>query len=312
MSGRLLRIAILCGGSSAEAEVSRQSAAQIEATLVSIGHTTQLIELDTRAIPQLLEFAPEVVFPALHGPPGEDGTVQGLLEMLALPYVGSDVRGSAIAMDKAIAKDVFRRLGLPVANELIIQPDEDVSLAALRVERELGSQVAIKPLRQGSAIGVVLLPEGGDLEKALKEVSRFGPCMVEPFIQGREITAGILELDQVLTPFPLIEITTAPGQWYDYDNRYTPGDSNHELPAQLSPETTKSIQRVALSAHQGLGLRDLSRADFIVDDAEQVTLLEVNTLPGMTPVSLYPEGAEASGYPFEDLLDRLVRQAANR
>ena len=121
-----------------------------------------------------------------------------------------------------------------------------------------------------------------------------------------------MELDQVLTPFPLIEITTAPGQWYDYDNRYTPGASKHELPAQLSPETTKSIQRVALSAHQGLGLRDLSRADFIVDDAEQVTLLEVNTLPGMTPVSLYPEGAEASGYPFEDLLDRLVRQAANR
>ena len=164
-----LRVAILAGGSSAEAQVSRNSATQIEQALVDSGHKTQIIELNDQCVQALLTMQPDVVFPALHGPPGEDGTVQGMLEMLRLPYVGSDVRGSALAMDKAIAKSVFFRQGLPVSEDYTVRPGDDLSAAAEAIQAQLGDRVALKPLNQGSAIGVQLLPNGGDIAAALQE-----------------------------------------------------------------------------------------------------------------------------------------------
>ena len=309
----MLRVAVLMGGTSAEAEVSRNSAAQVAAALEARGHETHLVELDPNLTTVLLELEPDVVFPALHGPPGEDGTVQGYLEQLGLAYVGSGVRGCALAMDKSVAKLIFAQIGLPVLNEVSVSPDDDLVERIDVIHKSLGERIVIKPLNQGSAIGVSLLANGGDPTPALKTALAFGPCMVEPFFMGREITVGILDLPpnkpQLL---PVIEIRTATDEWYDYENRYKAGQSEHIIPAKLSKSCQEKLQSIALQAHQALGLRDLSRADFIVTDDEEIMLLEVNALPGMTPTSLYPDGAAYLGLSFEALVDSLSKKAAAR
>ncbi len=307
-----LTVAVLMGGPSAEAEVSRNSAEQVSQGLRSAGHAATLVELDERCGSSLMTLAPDVVFPALHGPPGEDGTVQGFLEILGLPYVGSDVHGSAVAMDKHIAKHVFRDAGLPVADGRVVSPGDDLESCAREISAHLGPGVVIKPLCQGSAIGVTPLPNGGNVAAALTAALDFGACLVEPYVMGREITVGVLERNAQLEPHPVIEIETATDEWYDYTNRYTAGQSRHIMPALLPDDVSRQLQDIAVCAHEVLGLRDLSRADFIVGDNDEITLLEVNTLPGMTPTSLYPEGAAALGLEFPALMDHLVQQAHQR
>ncbi|MFT7652461.1 MAG: D-alanine-D-alanine ligase [Candidatus Azotimanducaceae bacterium] len=308
-----LRIAVLMGGTSAEAEVSRNSASQVSAALEASGHDAHLVELDQNLTTALLELAPDVVFPALHGPPGEDGTVQGYLEQLGFAYVGSGVRGCALAMDKSVAKLIFAQVGLPVLDEVIVAPNDNLAERIEVIHASLGEKIVIKPLNQGSAIGVSLLANGGDPTDALTAALSFGPCMVEPFFMGREITVGILDIPpNHPQPHPVIEIRTASDEWYDYKNRYQAGQSEHIIPADLSKSCQQELQSIALLAHQALGLRDLSRADFIVTEEEEIMLLEVNALPGMTPTSLYPDGAAHIGFSFESLVDALSKQAAAR
>jgi D-alanine-D-alanine ligase len=309
-----LNVAVLMGGPSAEAEVSRMSAREVAAALEAAGHRARRIELDGNCARSLLALAPDVVFPALHGPPGEDGTVQGFLELLGLPCVGSGVHGSAVAMDKSLAKAMFRRVGLPVAEELVVGPHADLEEAAARIVDTMGDRVVIKPLRQGSALGTTRMPNGGDVLDGLAEALRYGHgVLVEPFVLGREITVGVLDLHDALpVATPVIEIRTAVDEWYDYENRYTPGKSEHVIPAPLPRAVLEELQRIALEAHRVLGLRDLSRADFLVTDSDGIVLLEVNTLPGMTPTSLFPDGAAALGLDFPALTDALVRSALAR
>ncbi|MEM7001376.1 MAG: D-alanine--D-alanine ligase [Pseudomonadota bacterium] len=319
MTSQPLKIAVLKGGYAAEAEVSRNSAREVNNALLEAGHNSQCIELDDQCAANLLKMTPDVVFPALHGPPGEDGTVQGFLEIMQLAYVGSSVRGSALAMDKALAKSIFRKAGLPILGGHVVSSTDNLEQSAANIIDELGPRLALKPLNQGSAIGVQLLPNGGDLPSALAAVLEYGPALVEPFVMGREITVGVLQHDRVAVTdkpsyevHPVIEIVTASGEWYDYTNRYAAGKSDHIIPAALSNECTSAIQAIAVQAHIELGLKDLSRADFIVTDNEEIYLLEVNTLPGMTPTSLYPDGARYLGYSFPELLDLLVKQAYQR
>lgn len=307
-------VAVLMGGPSAEAEVSRNSAAEVAAALSRAGYETERVELDAQAVDRLRTLSPDAVFPALHGPPGEDGTVQGFLEILGLPYVGSGVHGSAVAMDKSIAKSVFGRAGLPIAEDLLFPADADPARAKEKILETFGDRVVIKPLSQGSAIGVTPIANGGDLMPGLTAALALGDgILVEPYVLGREITVGVLDLHgQTARPFPVIEIRTAADQWYDFTNRYAAGGSDHVIPAPLPDALTAELQRIALDAHVALGLRDLSRADFIVTDADEIVLLEVNTLPGMTPTSLYPDGARAIGISFEALMDQLVQSALAR
>ncbi len=307
-------VTVLMGGPSAEAEVSRSSAREVAAALESAGYAASLLELDRQAAPALLKQCPDAVFPALHGPPGEDGTVQGLLEILALPYVGSDVHGSAAAMDKAVAKALFVRAGLPVAEDLLIPSGTDPAEARERILGTLGDRVVIKPLSQGSAIGVTPMANGGDLTPGLTTALALGGgVLVERYVVGLELTVGILDLHgEQPVAFPVIEIRTPADAWYDYEHRYAEGGSEHVMPAPLDEATTARLQEVALAAHRALGLRDLSRADFILTDAGEPVLLEVNTLPGMTPTSLYPDGARGVGMDFTRLVDALVRSAMRR
>ena len=306
-----LTVAVLAGGDSPEAEVSRSSAAGVVAALKKRGHRPHTVEAGADLVRELQANRPDVVFPMLHGPPGEDGTVQGLLAMLGFPFVGSDVQGCAVAMDKHVAKALFRAEGLPVAEDVLVAADAEPEAAACAVQAALGDRVAIKPRRQGSALGLTPLPDGGDLVEPLRAALAFGDgVLVERFTPGREITVGVLhEHGQPAMALPVIEIAVAEGEWYDYRNRYTPGRSEHRAPT-LPAVQLADLQALAVRAHHCLGLRDLSRADFIVGNA--ICLLEVNALPGMTPTSLYPDACRTHGIDFEELADRLVRSAVRR
>ena len=270
------------------------------------------IELDENIAEALDRLSPDVVFPVLHGPPGEDGTLQGFLEIMGYRYVGSDVHSSAMAMDKIVAKQVFREAGLPVAEQCVILREAPVTASIDRVLQQLGKSVVVKPARQGSAIGVSLIDNIEQLHNAV--VSAFehdNRLLVEEKIIGREITVGVIDTELGARPFPVIEITTPEGSWYDFDHRYTQGGSEHIIPADISPQMSNELQRIAVSAHEVLGCRDLSRADFIITDNETY-LLEVNTMPGMTPTSLYPDGAKGYGLEFPELVKYLIERAASR
>ena len=309
-----INVAVVAGGESAEAEVSRSSAAEVVKVLRRRHTTVTLLELDESLADALADAEPEVVFPVLHGPPGEDGTLQGFLETLGYPYVGSDVHGSALGMDKHASKALFRAAGLPVLDDLLIRPDDDPGAAITAIKARFGDAVVVKPSSQGSALGTTPMPNGGNVHDAIAGAMRFGgPVMIEPFAAGREITVGVLDLEgEPPAAWPVIEIVTATDEWYDYENRYTPGQSEHIVPAPLTDGTNAALRRIAISGHRALGLRDLSRADFIVTDDDEIWLLEINTMPGMTPTSLYPDGARAAGYDFESLVDALVRSAFRR
>jgi D-alanine-D-alanine ligase len=305
---KTVKVAVLAGGKSTEAAVSRSSAAEVSKALASNYDQIRQYELDADLPRALLDERPDVVFPVLHGPPGEDGTVQGFLEILGLPYVGSGVQASATAMDKSIAKAVFRRAGLPVCADRVYPPGTPISDACRDTLAHLGDRVVIKPLRQGSAIGVTPVMNGGDLAAPFATAFALGNgVLVEPFVFGMEVTVGVLDLHGTTArAFETIEVRTPVGTWYDYEHRYTVGQSEHVIPAPLSAACRERLQRIALTAHATLGCSDLSRADFIVTDNEEIVLLEVNTLPGMTPTSLYPDGARALGLDFAQLVDALV------
>lgn len=310
-----MKVAVLAGGTSAEAEVSRSSAAGVARALEERRHEVTVVEVDEQLVETLGALAPDVVFPVLHGPPGEDGTIQGLLAMLGLPFVGSGVHGCAVAMDKHVAKALFRAAGLPVAADVLIEPCTAVDAALARIAAVFGAPhtgVVVKPLRQGSALGVTPVPAGEPLGEPLRDALRFGDgVLVERFVAGREITVGVLdEHGSEPLALPVIEIVVAAGEWYDFVNRYTVGKSEHVIPPDLPEETLDTLQEMALRAHRCLGLRDLSRADFVV--GADVCLLEVNALPGMTPTSLYPDACQAIGIDFGDLADRLVQSALRR
>lgn len=316
-----LVIAIIEGGPSSEAAVSRSSAAGVAAALTSAGHRPRRLALDATLPAALLRIAPDVVFPVAHGALGEDGALQGLLEVLELAYVGSGVLASALACNKVAAKRVFRSLGLPVAEDATVRRGEDLGKAAGRLRALLGAAVVVKPHAQGSAIGVTRIPgeaSDADLVRALEmALSLDEVALCERFVVGKEVTCGVIDAPALGPPraLPPTEIRAKLADFYDFRSRYGTGGSEHVCPAHLPAHVIAAVRDVALAAHQALGCRDLSRVDFLVGDggnADRVTLLEVNTLPGMTPTSLFPEAAAVGGIPMAALCDGLARAAQER
>lgn len=314
-----LKVAVVHGGPSSEAEVSRASAAAIAGALAEAGHTVARLELDA-ALPEALRTGGhDVVFPAVHGAVGEDGCLQGLLEILGLPYVGSGVLPSALAMDKAIARKVFAAEGLPIARGTSVARGggEDERTAARRVRAELGRAVVVKPSGSGSAIGVTRVAADADDEEAAAAVAKVwelgAVAVVERFVVGREVTCGVLDVAGQARALPPTEIVAPKDAFYTYQARYAPGRSVHVCPAELGDARVRRVQELAILAHRALGCRDLSRVDFVVGDAEgDLVVLEVNTLPGFTGTSLYPEAAAVDGLAFPALCDLLVRNARSR
>lgn len=294
------RVAVLMGGLSAERAVSLSSGRECAAALRVAGY--DVVEIDARAdlAARLVASAPDVVFNALHGRWGEDGCVQGLLEWMRLPYTHSGVLASALAMDKARAKDAFRAAGLPVADSVL------APAAEVRTRHVLPPPYVVKPNNEGSSVGIHLVLEGANAPPAL------GPdmpdvVMVESYVAGRELTVTIMG-DRALA---VTDIVTE--GWYDYDAKYRPGGSRHVLPADLPAEITAACLEMSLVAHRALGCRGLSRADFRWDAARGragLVLLEINTQPGMTPTSLSPEQAALRGIDMPALCRWLVEDAS--
>jgi D-alanine-D-alanine ligase len=316
-----LRVAVIQGGPSAEAEVSRRSAKGVRSALAGAGHEVLSLELDAGLAAGLASAAPDVVFPVVHGSVGEDGCLQGMLEVLGLPYVGSGVLASALAYDKVFAKQVFRAHRLPTAADATVARGEDIERAAARVRNELGPAIVVKPHAQGSAIGVTRLgveTAASDWVAAFEKALALGEiALCERFVVGREITCGVIDAAPFgeTRSFSPTEIVAKAADFYDFTSRYGQGASAHTCPANLPPGVTDRVRDVALRAHRALGCRDLSRADFVVGDGGDqtaVTLLEVNTLPGMTPTSLFPEAAMVAGISMQDLCDGLARAALAR
>jgi len=304
----MTRVAVLYGGISTEREVSLVSGHQVILALRQAGYAVVSIEVneDLHAVIAALEPKPDVVFNALHGRFGEDGAMQGVLDWLNIPYTHSGVCASAMAMDKAAAKAMFAAAGLPVP------PGRVVTLAELAASDPLPLPYVVKPLNEGSSVGVEIMRAGDNRRAAVVAGWRFGPyAMVEEFIPGRELTVGVLG-DRALV---VTEIAPRSG-FYDYEAKYADGGSSHLVPAPVHPQTYARTLDLALAAHRALGCRGATRADFRYDDTAgepgRLVLLEVNTQPGLTPTSLLPEQAAHLGMNFAQLCAWMVENAACR
>ena len=330
-----MRVTVLTGGTSAERDVAIASAVQIIGALRSRGHEVAVVDTARGYIPAVDErsllsggvgIAPpsidqlqaleqglllsglanlaavrdaDVLFLALHGGRGEDGTLQTLLEMVGVPYTGSGRLGSAMAMDKDVSKRLFRMAGVPTADWVMAPADRD------RVGRDFGWPVVVKPSKQGSTVGLTVVKGPGDYEEAVALARRYDDeVMIERFVPGRELTVGVLEGRALAVGeiIPRHEI-------FDYECKYTPGMSQKIFPADLPSSVATECGRLALLAHEALKLGGYSRVDFRLTPAGEVFCLEVNTLPGMTATSLMPQSARAVGIEFPELCERICRTA---
>jgi len=311
MAGKKLTVALLAGGKSAEREVSLKSGDQVFRALDKERY--EILRYDPRDdLPRLAQDAGriDVALIILHGRLGEDGTIQGFLDLLNIPYQGSGVLGSALAMNKVLSKQLYVQAGLPTAPFVVM--DRTGSKAALHMFDQLGLPVVVKPEHEGSSIGLSIVRSPEQFPQALEDAWQFDRrCLVEKFIAGMEITGGVLGNDSLLA-LPLIEIVPSSGhEFFDYSAKYSPGASDEICPARLSPELTAKAQDYARRAHQALCCRGYSRTDMIVSD-DEIFVLETNTIPGMTETSLFPQSAAVAGFPFSTLLDRLIELALER
>ena len=301
MSGKAYpRVAVLMGGRSAEREVSLVSGRECAAALRVAGYEAIEVDAGPDLVARLIEIKPDVVFNALHGRWGEDGCVQGLLEWLGLPYTHSGVLASALAMDKSRAKAAYRAAGLPVVESVLADK------AAVQAGHVLAPPYVVKPNNEGSSVGVYIVHEAANGPPQLSDAMP-ARVMVETYAPGRELTCAVLG-DRALA---VTDIVTE--GWYDYDAKYTAGGSRHVVPADLPDEITAACMDYALRAHRALGCSGLSRTDFRWDEARGVAglvLLETNTQPGMTPMSLAPEQAAYVGMSFPELCRWIVEDAS--
>lgn len=294
------RIGVLAGGTSAEREVSLRSGAAVHKALVSRGYNAVFIDQDHRVAHALEEQGVELVFIALHGGHGENGALQGLLEVLGIPYTGSGVLASSLAMDKEMSKLVFREHGLAIAPYLILQQDEAASLTIA-----FPLPWVVKPTAEGSSIGVTIVKSADALPAALAEAFRFGrKVIIEQYIAGKEIQIGILG-DRALGGVEVRPKT----EFYSYEAKYTSGMTEYILPPEITSADYAALQVAALRAHQALGCAGASRVDFILAADGTPYILEVNTVPGLTETSLLPKIAGLAGMSFADLVEEMVRRA---
>jgi len=298
-------VVVLMGGPSAEREVSLSTGAECAKALRGEGYDVVELDAGPDLAARLVEIAPDICFNALHGPLGEDGCVQGLLEWLRIPYTHSGVLASALAMDKARAKQVFRAHGLPVCDS-VIAPKSQVMAAHV-----LPPPYVVKPNNEGSSVGVYLVAEGANTPPVLS-ADMPDEVMVEAFAPGRELTVSVMG-DGPDDPGALVVTDILTDGWYDYDAKYKPGGSRHVVPADIPAEITEACLRMAMTAHRALGCRGVSRTDFRWDEAKGLSglvVLETNTQPGMTATSLTPEQAQERGISFGALCRWLVEDAS--
>jgi D-alanine-D-alanine ligase len=305
-AGTKERVAVVMGGNSAEREISIRSGSEVVRALNSLGYDAQPLDYDDRFLDALRQLKPDLVFIALHGPGGEDGHVQALLEYLSIPYTGSGLEAAALSMDKHLTKKLLAAEGLPTP----VWDLFDLTGGTLPLlPGSLDLPLVIKPRFEGSAVGVAIVHTHEEWTSAMLEASKsYAQILAEEYLEGREFTCAVLGEEAL----PIVEIVANRDGFYSYEAKYEPGGSTHIVPAPIDEDLAARLQMLALSAHRLLGLRDYSRTDFIVTPDQRPYMLEINSLPGLTPVSLVPDACAAVGISFEALIDRLVGYARVR
>jgi D-alanine-D-alanine ligase len=307
------RVAVLKGGRSMEREVSLRSGANVEAALRRLGHEVIPVDADPSLVRTLRAERPDVVFVAMHGKGGEDGTVQELLEILDIRYTGSGVQACARAMDKVMAKAIFASAGIATPPAFAFGESAFRELGAadalMEIEARLGLPLVVKPAKQGSALGISVAREPNDVPRALMTALSFDDhVLLEQFVPGREIAVTVLGTDDP-EALPAVEALLT-GDFYDFEARYTPGMTELVAPADLQPGLAEEVSRIALACYAEIGCRGFGRVDMIIDADEQVWVLEINAIPGMTDTSLLPKAAMAAGLSFDDVIERVLADAS--
>ncbi len=308
------KIVVVMGGPSTEAEVSRRSGTAILNALKSKGYNAEGLELDPVNFPkQIVESGADFVFNALHGRFGEDGIIQGTLDMLGIPYTSSGVKAAAVTMDKVATKRFFMAEGIPTPRAHTYFRFEygkrDLSEEILQ---EFGLPVVVKASSQGSSIGVIIVEKAEELDSALQEAFKYdSEILVEEFIKGRELTVAVWGNEEHYETLPIIEITTVTGR-YDYETKYKVGASSHIIPAPIPEEVAKAVNSIAIRACAVCGCVGMARVDFMLDEMNEPYAIEINTVPGMTETSLVPDAGRAAGIEFPELCSRILAMAGYR
>ena len=293
------RIGVLMGGFSSERDISLKTGNLVAASLKKMGYDVVTIDVGRDLPYQLINNHVEVAFIALHGRYGEDGCMQGLLEVMGITYTGSGVVSSAICMDKLLSKKVFEYHNIPTPKYYIYSREKGDNSTAARYP------VVVKPCREGSTIGISIASKGAELDNAIGNALQYGDdVIIEEYIDGMEVTAGILNNKAL----PLVEIIPKEG-FYDFRTKTTGGMAEYVVPAKLSPYITENIKAIALQAHKAAGCCYVSRVDFRVDPAGQPYVLEINTIPGMTETSLLPRAAGVAGFGYDKLVEMILSSA---
>ena len=308
------KIVVVMGGTSTEAEISRQTGTAILKALQSKGYNAEGMELNPPTFAEDIKKSNcAIVFNALHGKYGEDGVLQGTLDMLGIPYTGSGVLAAAVTMDKAATKRVCVAEGISTPRSHAYHRFEmqQRDLTA-EIMEEFGLPVVVKASSQGSSIGVYIVEQLADLTKALQEAFKYDEeVLVEQFINGMEMTVAVWGNEEQKEAFPIIEITTESGR-YDYASKYTKGASHHIIPAPVSEEKTREIQALAVKTFTACGCRGVARVDMMLGEDGTPYVIEVNSVPGMTELSLVPDAGRAMGIEFPELCERILAMAGYR
>lgn len=304
------RVALLAGGRSGERQISLMSGRGAKEALEEAGFiVTELDPANKDDLKSLIDGDFNIAFLCLHGKYGEDGAMQGFLEVIGLPYIGSNVWSSALAMDKAKTKVFYTQHGILTPVSITINSSDDLNLDA--IIDDIGETCVVKPSKEGSTLGVFIVKGKNELEKAIQDALTFDDqVLIESYIKGKELTVAVIGNEDARA-LPIIEIIPT-GDFYDFDSKYKPGGSSHVCPAELDDEITETIKESAILAHHALGCKGVSRTDFILDENGKAWALETNTLPGMTATSLLPDAARASGQTFSELCKELIELALEK
>ncbi|MGD9571972.1 MAG: D-alanine--D-alanine ligase [Thermoleophilia bacterium] len=309
-----MRVAVLKGGRSLEREVSLRSGANAEAALRRLGHDVLEVDVDQHLVRTLRGERPDAAFLALHGRGGEDGTVQELLEILEIPYTGPGVLACERAMDKVVAKAHFEAAGIATPPSYAFRQDAFRELGAgealTDIRERLGLPLVVKPAKQGSALGISVAHEPGEIPAALMSALSYDDrVLLERFVPGRELAVSVLGTSEPWA-LPVVEAIPLERDFYDFEARYTPGLTDLVAPARLPDHVAQEAARVAIDCFRALGCRGVSRVDMILDPDERLWVLEINAIPGMTDTSLLPKAAEAAGLGFDEVVERILADAA--
>ncbi|OYD15670.1 hypothetical protein CH330_05015 [candidate division WOR-3 bacterium JGI_Cruoil_03_51_56] len=303
---RKRRIGVLMGGWSSEREISLLSGQRVLKSLNDQGYQSLGIDINRTFADQIRNAKIDIAFIVLHGRPGEDGTIQGFLELQGILYTGSRVTASSIGMDKLVTKMLFKQAGIPTPDYLLVDEEGDISLALTKAEERFGYPMIVKPRAEGSSVGIELLPGRRGAANLCQRVQRgFGDFIIEEFISGMIATVGILG-EEVL---PILEVMPRRQKFYNYEAKYTRGETEFIIPARLNKRTEKRIKGLAWKAHNLIGCRGFSRVDLVIKNGRRPYFLEVNTLPGLTDISDLPAEAAAAGISYDELIFRILADA---